>query len=140
MEESLSLRERLARFTDRDTAPVPTDAKLSRHQQQPEELVAAALERHRAAPDDLALADWVAYLLYANRRFDEAIPILSRLVRTPAARPLHLFHLANALHAAGDTDRAVDYWEIVARRWPQTELARKAIARMRFLHRALTRA
>jgi tetratricopeptide (TPR) repeat protein len=136
--ETLTLRERLARYDQQTTAPVPTDARLSRHQQQPEELITVALERLRANPDDLALADWVAYLLYANRRYDEAIPLLEQLVRSPKRSLLHIFHLANACHATGDQCRAVELWEQVALRGPGTELARKAVARMRFLHRTLS--
>lgn len=142
MSETTTLRERLARYSinERVRVPADPDARLSQHQRQPEELITSARERYHHAPDDLPLVDWLAYLLYANRRHAEAIPLFEKLVRSPSATALHHFHLGNSYHAVGQTERAVDRWELVARRFPDTDVARKALSRLRYLYLGLRKA
>lgn len=132
---AMMLRDRLARYSMPERAEaLDPDAKLSQHQRQSDELIALAWERHHRAPGDLQLVDWLAYLLYANGRHGEAIPLLERLVQGSAPTALQHFHLANCFHATGEADRAVDHWELVVRTFPGSDVARKALARLRVLY------
>ena len=136
-----TLAERLARYQgpNESVPPPPMDARLSQHQDQPREVIELARQRHRQAPQDARVTDWLAYLLYANRAYDEAIPLLQELVRTAAATALQHFHLANCYGALGASERAVDHWEIAARLAPGSEIARKSVARLRYLALQLAR-
>lgn len=132
---SKSLAERLCRYATagRDISPLPADVKLCSHKQQPAEVLELAWQRHRAHPADGRVADWLAYLLYTNRRYQEALPLLEALVTAPGATAVQHFHLARCLFALERKESAIDYWELVVRKFPESEVARKAAGSLRYL-------
>jgi tetratricopeptide (TPR) repeat protein len=129
-----SLAPRLLRHLGAPQVSPPTqDVRLCQRKKQSEAVITAAWQRYRANPHDRRITDWLAYLLYANGFHHDAIPLLEMLSSREEATPLQLFHLGNAYHATGALARAIDCWEEVLRRWPDSDVARKSGARLHYL-------
>ena len=133
------LTRRVAHYAAMPAPAAPADAQLSARKHSSGWVLEAAREQYRLNPYDLRAADWLAYLLYADERYTEALPLLQLLVRLPGASGLHHLYLANAYAALGSRDRAVDHWELAARQDADPHAARSAQARLKHLALTLAR-
>jgi tetratricopeptide (TPR) repeat protein len=134
--EKPSLRSRLEQLVP-EVGPIGPDtlsqARLSHHQAQSPEIVEAARRMYERNPSDRKAADWLAFLLYSNQHYKEAIKLFEQLVANGQGTISQHYYLANCCVAVGDLRGAVDHWNEVWRKEPEGLLAKKAMARLRYV-------
>ncbi len=81
-------------------------------------------------PDNLDLADWVAFLYYSNNLLDKAIATYRRLLAADHRAESQYFYLGNAYYKKGLQQLAVEQWKRCITTDPDGPNARKAQARI----------
>lgn len=112
-------------------------AKVSEYGEQSREVLESARSQLRKNPESLDIKDWLAFLLYQKKEYAEARELYSDIVQRTQGTCSQRYYLANCHLAMGQTTQAVELWESVIREEPDSKYARKALARIKYLHHIL---
>lgn len=80
-------------------------------------------------PDNPALLEWYAFLLYSNHRIGEAIAVYLKVVTGHGATPHALYYLGAAYLKAFDTVRAFECWDALREGFPDSPLLARVEAK-----------
>ena len=80
--------------------------------------------------ENLDLREWLAFKLYSDGQYDEAIELYEDLVRRGHRIVNQHFYLANAYYKKGRIRDACNSWRIVAETAPNDVKGQKAAARL----------
>ena len=81
-------------------------------------------------PQDLQAKDWYAFLCYRYGHHEESIQHFAELVDGGSEKPEHFFYLGCALAAVANYEIALEMWQKVTAREPESRLARKCQRRI----------
>ena len=81
-------------------------------------------------PDDLQAKDWYAFLCYRYGHHEESIQHFAELVDGGSEKPEHFFYLGCALAAVENFEIALEMWQKVTAKEPDSRLARKCQRRI----------
>ena len=81
-------------------------------------------------PNDLQAKDWYAFLCYRYGHHDQSIQHFAELVDGGSEKPEHFFYLGCALAAVDNFEIALEMWQKVTAKEPDSRLARKCQRRI----------
>jgi len=84
----------------------------------------------QAQPDNKELRDWLAFSLYTNNRFKEAIKHYIILIAQSPANENYHYYLGNCYYRSGLKALAIVEWKKVTQINPDGKLAKKAQERI----------
>ncbi|MBI4872951.1 MAG: tetratricopeptide repeat protein [Candidatus Riflebacteria bacterium] len=106
------------------------DARLTRYDDSSQKTI-EEIQRHlEIDPKNASLLDWLAFMLYTNERFSEAIALYQRLLELNPDNPTAHYYTANCFYRMGDVERAVQSWRRTMILCPTGKMGRKASARI----------
>lgn len=125
-------------MTDDDTRRQQrTDAKLTQYQKGSGEGVDELRQQLQTDPGNLTVKEWLAFSLYTNGLFDEAVEHYRELVEKEPKKNSHAYYLANCYARKGRIQEAMLLWERVVLAAPNASMGRKARARFEEAQRIL---
>jgi cytochrome c-type biogenesis protein CcmH/NrfG len=113
------------------------DAKLTQYQKGSGEGVDELRQQLASDPDNLTVKEWLAFSLYTNNLFEEAVDHYRVLVEREPKKSSHAYYLANCYARKGKIQEAMMLWERVVLAGPTTSMGRKAKARFEEAQRIL---
>jgi tetratricopeptide (TPR) repeat protein len=113
------------------------DAQLTKYQKGSGEGVDELRQQLAAEPGNLTVKEWLAFSLYTNGLFDEAIDHYRELVESEPEKNSHAYYLANCYARKGRIQEAMALWERVVLASPNASMGRKARARFEEAQRIL---
>ena len=81
-------------------------------------------------PDNLELRDWLAFSLYTNNRFKEAIKHYIKLISQASDVESYHYYLGNCYYRSGLKALAIVEWKKVTQLNPSSKLSQKAKSRI----------
>lgn len=106
-----------------------SDATLTQYQKGSGEGVDELRQQLAADPDNLTVKEWLAFSLYTNGAFEEAVEHYRVLVEREPKKSSHAYYLANCYARKGRIQEAMLLWERVVLAAPNASMGRKAKAR-----------
>lgn len=82
-------------------------------------------------PDNRQMKEWLAFALYTNDMYDDAIGAYLELIETKEADPISHYYLANSYFRSGYVDAAREEWKRVIDLAPDSHLGKKASERIK---------
>ncbi len=87
-------------------------------------------EQLKQDPENPDLLDWLAFMYYSNKKYQEAIDTYRRAIAINYDNEHQHYYLANSYYQLGQIERAIEEWEVVLELKPGSKLAHNAEERI----------
>ncbi|MBI4870147.1 MAG: tetratricopeptide repeat protein [Candidatus Riflebacteria bacterium] len=87
-------------------------------------------EQLRQDPENPDLLDWLAFMYYSNKRYEQAIATYQQAIRLTYENEHQHYYLGNSFYQMGNQDRAIEEWDVVVSLKPDGKLAKNAEERI----------
>lgn len=87
-------------------------------------------EQLKQDPENPDLLDWLAFMYYSNKKYQEAIDTYRRAIAINYDNEHQHYYLANSYYQLGQMERAIEEWEVVLELKPGSKLAHNAEERI----------
>jgi tetratricopeptide (TPR) repeat protein len=87
-------------------------------------------EQLKQDPENPDLLDWLAFMYYSNKKYQEAIDTYRRAIAINYDNEHQHYYLANSYYQLGQLERAIEEWEVVLELKPGSKLAHNAEERI----------
>lgn len=106
------------------------DSKLTRYDSGSQETIEEVRRMLAENPDNESLLDWLAFMMYTNGNFHEAVALYEKLIRMSSTNTSYHYYLANSFFRMGRIEKAITGWKKVVRMNRKSKMGRRAAARI----------
>lgn len=116
-----------------EVVALPTQGHITDYGRVPDEGIREAREAHERLPEDPEIQVYLAFLLYANGEFPEAIRHFQELLEKDFRVANQHFYLGNCFFKQKDQEAARKHWELCLENDPPEGIERLVIKRLDWL-------